>query len=667
MKKLLMILSLLLLAVVSQEQSTITWYFGNQGGMIFNPDGTTSIKSGSAMNTTEGCTVVSDQDGNIMFYADGKTVWDHNGIKVYQSLSGGPSSTQAALAVPIPGSDCQKFLIFTTLGTDDATPELLGVALAIVTGTSPNYVVVVKDPAWVINPDAGVTFSEKLAATSDGKNGFWVAAHDFKHNSVCPGNSFYLFHVMASDFANVSTSQEAADKLNLPTVKYVKNIGTYHLYTNSKYDGQGQMKFSYDGTKLGLVLCGSKLVDLFSFDVQGAVLTWLDKASDQQAAGHWYGCEFSKSGNFLYVAEGIGSGERHIYQWNVSGNTLSNKFTVATGSANYYQYNALQLGPNGKIYCSEGQDKAFLSVINYPDQPMSACLFSSLSVPIFGTNELGLPTVATNFGCATPNPTTTYCPCKAKSTVSPIKIISRSEGQAVVEMTLNSGDVMAKFVKITWTNFDLRLNNADCKKYCDLEPYNMGMFNKIPQFPNYEGIMVPKTSEYSHCMLFTTSEPKPVNDVTIEVPLWFPKVSELSCCYPDYYANFIIEYIDENCSGCAVQLKTSSVEEKMEKPVKQNTSNVQQMQQLNFNQDDRQSSESFKVYPNPNDGTFTINTASIGSNLKYEIKNMNGVMVASGTLSGTDGVVNLTFVSKSTYIVTVFHEGNAYTQKVVVQ
>ena len=98
--------------------------------------------TGSGMNTTEGSTVTSDTAGVIMFYSDGVNVWNNSSsTPVYTSLLGSQSSTQAALAMAIPGTNCQRYLIFTTKGVEPGGNHDLGVALVNVTGTSPNYII----------------------------------------------------------------------------------------------------------------------------------------------------------------------------------------------------------------------------------------------------------------------------------------------------------------------------------------------------------------------------------------------------------------------------------------------------------------------------------------------------------------------------------------------
>ncbi len=398
-------LAFLLLSVHLFGQSSFTWYFGNHAGIKFNTNGTTVPMTGSNMNTTEGCTVTSDTAGVIMFYSDGVSVWNNSSATpVCATLLGSTSSTQAALALALPGTNCQRFLIFTTKGLETGGNHDLGVALVNVTGTSPNYVVSVSEPALsVIQPAGTVVFAEKLAATSDTAGGYWVVAHNYIEGSGT-ANTFYKYHITAAGFSTVTTTAQAQAALNL--VQQTQSIGSnHHDLSTPDYNAQGQMKFSKAGQKLALVLAGSKIIDLFSFDLLTGNLTAIASTTVNPSTGNLYGCELSPLGNKLYASEGFaqsGTTIRKIFQYDISGGTLSSPYTVASGSNQYsnrYKYNALQLGPNDKIYCSEEMGISFLSVIQFPNNTGSACGWSSMTEPIANTNALGLSTVMSNSGC----------------------------------------------------------------------------------------------------------------------------------------------------------------------------------------------------------------------------------------------------------------------------
>jgi gliding motility-associated-like protein len=406
--KFILILIFIAYAGYTSCQTSFTWYFGNQAGIKFNPGGSTTPQAGSVMNAGEGCTVVSDTAGIVMFYSDGISLWNNSSpTPVCTCLPGGSSSTQAALAIPVPGSECQKFLIFTTNGAENAGTHDLGVALISVTGTAPGYIVSVSQPPLsVIQPPGSVFFSEKLSATPDSTGGYWVVGHDY---SPGPGtaNTFFKYHITATAFSSLSTTAQVQAVLSF--VQQTQSIGSNHFNpTPPNFNAQGQMKFSKTGQKLGLVLAGSKTIDLFQFNLTTGNLTLLATTNVSGSTGNLYGCEFSPNGNLLYTSESFGQTTatiRKLYQWNISNGSLSSPYIVTSGSNIYnnrYKYNALQLGPNDKIYCSEEMGIPYLSVIQNPNIPGSGCSWSSMTEPIAGTNLNGLPVVMVNYGCGCP-------------------------------------------------------------------------------------------------------------------------------------------------------------------------------------------------------------------------------------------------------------------------
>ena len=80
------------------------WYFGNGAGLIF--DTSTNIVTATnaaafTIDTNEGCSSIADFNGNLLFYTDGRNVWDKNhqimpsaDYNAGSGLLGDPSSKQ---------------------------------------------------------------------------------------------------------------------------------------------------------------------------------------------------------------------------------------------------------------------------------------------------------------------------------------------------------------------------------------------------------------------------------------------------------------------------------------------------------------------------------------------------------------------------------------------
>ncbi len=121
MKKIGFVFLFLFTCFVSFGQSEASyWYFGFNAGLRFDYQaGTVTTITDGQIYTLEGCTSISDADGNLLFYSDGQTVWNRNHQIMpngdYFSgtgLLGDPSSTSSGLIVPKP-EDPNKYYIFT--------------------------------------------------------------------------------------------------------------------------------------------------------------------------------------------------------------------------------------------------------------------------------------------------------------------------------------------------------------------------------------------------------------------------------------------------------------------------------------------------------------------------------------------------------------------------
>jgi hypothetical protein len=72
--KLSFILLFLTLYTFSQKEANF-WYFGRNAGIDFTNGAPTALTNGQ-LNTSEGCSTISDADGNLLFYSDGTTLYN---------------------------------------------------------------------------------------------------------------------------------------------------------------------------------------------------------------------------------------------------------------------------------------------------------------------------------------------------------------------------------------------------------------------------------------------------------------------------------------------------------------------------------------------------------------------------------------------------------------
>src|SRR5690606_2333321 len=133
MKKLLFYFVLSIRFCAFSQEVATNWYFGENAGIQFADAGSITILNDGQLNTIEGCSSISDENGNLLFYTDGITVY--NRLHVIMSngfgLLGDPSSSQSAIVVPKP-NDPDIYYIFTV----GSNQSLTGLKYSVVDMTS---------------------------------------------------------------------------------------------------------------------------------------------------------------------------------------------------------------------------------------------------------------------------------------------------------------------------------------------------------------------------------------------------------------------------------------------------------------------------------------------------------------------------------------------------
>jgi hypothetical protein len=111
----LLILSVLFCTLTSNAQrQAANWYFGNNAGINFDDSNNVTALTDGALFTEEGCTSISDDEGNLLFYTNGENVYNRNHQVMPNgfNLNGNQSSTQSAIIIPKP-QNSDIYYIFT--------------------------------------------------------------------------------------------------------------------------------------------------------------------------------------------------------------------------------------------------------------------------------------------------------------------------------------------------------------------------------------------------------------------------------------------------------------------------------------------------------------------------------------------------------------------------
>ncbi|MBK9543758.1 MAG: T9SS type A sorting domain-containing protein [Bacteroidetes bacterium] len=348
-----------------QDMEAAHWYFGNHAGLDFT-SGTAVAVTNNAMWAFEGTVSMSDKAGNLLFYTDGDTMFNRNHVAMANStqIYGGLSSCQSGLAVPWPDHP-DKYIYFETAVAEDsfAAPfrySVVDMSLDGGLGDIFPYNIVLHSP-----------IEEKINGTMhcNGRS-IWVMVHEW-------GTNNFLAYLVDSSGVN--------------TTPVVNSIGPVH--TGWFYEpGRGNIKFSNDGQWMAISTFDYPL-ELYRFDNATGLLS---NPISFPASNYNLGVEFSPDNTKFYHFEHTNSGDGHINQYDLSsGNpvTIANSKTQVMLSAPGNQ-NALQIGPDGRIYFSNGFSPwdAYVGVIYNPNALGLACGASATGLHLNGKQSIsGLP------------------------------------------------------------------------------------------------------------------------------------------------------------------------------------------------------------------------------------------------------------------------------------
>jgi gliding motility-associated-like protein len=373
------------------------WYFGINAGITFNTNPPSVLTDGQ-LRTNEGCSSISDPNGNLVMYTDGRTIWNRNHQIMPNAdyfggtgLNGDPSSTSSGLIVPHP-TNPDLYFVFTIdephhenayAYPNQGPANSNGVSIPFYTDTGNgipqdddgfnnglNYSIVDisldgglgdvitgerNNELITYDPDDSeeIKFkaSEKITAVRGGDcNSVWVITH-FR-------NTFYAFFFDADGIDEVPVTS------TVPPLLEISNYRRAALGYLKASPNADKLLIAHNTTNFdpeaGISDEGDGNVYAYDFDnLTGVVTNPVELISNVNA----YGVEFSQDGTKAYAT--VNDTSDKIYQWDLSSTDVPNSITSITNLS--VPRTALQLGPDGKIYHSIfGEPR--LGVINNPDE-----------------------------------------------------------------------------------------------------------------------------------------------------------------------------------------------------------------------------------------------------------------------------------------------------------
>nr|WP_321223253.1 T9SS type B sorting domain-containing protein [uncultured Psychroserpens sp.] len=387
-KSLLLLAMLFCVAYTFAQQEASYWYFGQNAGLRFNAgNGTVTAITNGQLNTLEGCTSISDTNGELLFYSDGRTVWnkDHNPMAnaseaLGTGLKGDDSSTSSGLIVPKP-QDPDSYYIFTVdephhdnpsppNGSDDGINNGLMYSLVDITldgglgdvvDTERNVPLITYNPADAL--EERFKCSEKITAVkADDCSSFWVITHFI--------DKYYAFKV---------------DVNGVDTTPVISTVGPEVPISGYRRNALGYLKASPDGSKLAVAHFGFATTEngnsgggvyLLDFDNDTGIVSNSVELYSPNENDSPYGIEFSSENRKVYATVNVGAvGNNqgsHLFQWDLESTDIVGS-RIDINFSNTLTAGALQLGLDKRIYRAQMIFTDFpntgssLGIINNPE------------------------------------------------------------------------------------------------------------------------------------------------------------------------------------------------------------------------------------------------------------------------------------------------------------
>ncbi|MBC7778271.1 MAG: gliding motility-associated C-terminal domain-containing protein, partial [Phycisphaerae bacterium] len=338
------------------------WYFGNQAGLDFSSEPPTVLTNGKTDNLGVSATM-SDENGNLMFYTDGNTVYN----RFHQPMPNGDlqiGSDNTALIIPHPTNTSLYYVFHLTPGAG-VFYSLVDMSLDEGRGD----VISTQKNVLLLFLATGMS-----AVKSCSFNGYWLLLRDRGNQSV-----FFAYRINENGLDGLNPVQSNSGQI-----------------VNDVF----QMKISPDGKRVACTVqnnffLGDYKITIHDFDPYTGGMVFNSQILEEYITPNGaVGVEFSPTGRFLYVT-GSFDGLDKVLQYDLEAGGIdairNSKIVVAAKQSTILGYP--QLGPNGKIYLSSSVNFApvsfHLDVIHQPNLSGLACQYQAASVFLPPSGSVG--------------------------------------------------------------------------------------------------------------------------------------------------------------------------------------------------------------------------------------------------------------------------------------
>ena len=326
------------LSSFAQKEANI-WYFGNQAGIDFNYSPPKVLLDGSVYSW-EGSAVIADENGKLLFYTDGETVFNknHQLMENGSNLGGHLSARQTAVIFPKPASS-DIYYVFTVDAFHDSGVSQTGLAYSVVDIKANGGLGKVTEKGVQLQARSAESLSV-IASCKDGNDQeYWAIAANYDEKG-----KVFAYHI----------DKNGVDKN--PVISSFNVKGELIQY----------IKFSPAGDKVMLIDQShrdrpqTKVTQLIiaDFDFSTGKINNPQYLEVTQSM-HFNQAEFSPDGKLLYYSSGS-----KIHQLDLKSRPYK---IIATHETPTDHVSEFQLGPDGNIYIATG-GVGYLSAIINPNE-----------------------------------------------------------------------------------------------------------------------------------------------------------------------------------------------------------------------------------------------------------------------------------------------------------
>src|SRR5215213_285535 len=278
-----------------KAQQGNVWYFGNFAGLSFNSAPPSPLPDGQ-VNSLEGTSVISDDNGDVLFYTNGRTVFNRNHDLMLNgsNLKGHPSTYQSSIIVPKPGSKT-IYYIFTADAWENSGGDGYCYSEVDMTLDGGLGAVTSNKNVYLTSPS-----SERLTAIrAADANSYWVITNQWGSNT---------FRAYKVDCNGVNTTPVISSLGKVMDEDTYCNIGTLRVSPDAKYIIQTNVK---GRTKITPT---NEYAQLFDFDdVTGRLSN--ARLMPLTNDGYYFGAEFSPDSKLLYIVNAF---KTTVHQFDIS-------------------------------------------------------------------------------------------------------------------------------------------------------------------------------------------------------------------------------------------------------------------------------------------------------------------------------------------------------------